>query len=1189
MFVTSSKSNTAKKHIFDHLTKPVQPIIFNKGVNNKITKQSLLAGDVFYKINIDDFKDNKLNLEMENTIDGILIAFYKYSDFAGNKDKADYYPTRTKEEYETIDNPELIKGKNYEFTYAFIINECKEDAGKFSDYNIKQKILNFYSKDHSLIFPHPYISKDLTDLLGDLRSVDPNTYYLFNSSSGPVVISMEEFLRQRDTFTSVLLRDISNLSIAVNKRNDRINDLLSSNSDLISKNVDLDVRILVLKGDISFLEDSVASKILKINSLNLDVLNGTLKIKDLEEKVEELEANNENLIISLCSLEGLDAAVYVTADGFDYSKFFEDFDGLRETYNTQKRKLTVENEGLKVKISKLQSDKSKLKNVLERLLYTPVTPIENLHGDGVQGVTYLLHNEIEKLDKLKIFFEDDVDFINIICERIIFINKLISQITNDEINKSQLIASLTAENDTLKSDLNLKVEELFKRNVDILELQKKIRNTDDDAVLSDSLDIIISFKKLIDEGQIAEKIIKIEEIITDIKDDADESKKAQKIMKIKGILDDIDGADYAEKMDDLQKMLKNIDFFTDFINQEGIILDGTNPMIDIINLNTLKSYSDILARIYNFSFDESENLEPISLNETIVLEYLYSSITQSEVYERVRSNLSDSGVENPLIVVSEESTQITIVEPVVTTVNCDSYISNLIEDFEMFAPTDNINNILKSSYSNKLSSINNNSKLGEFTEIIFNVAKAFNLSSEETAQFWAIMAQESGIETDLAKFNGVDIDKQIGIAQITPLWYDDSTQFLEGYKFKYSFNEVDLSTINSNLNLGLDLSSDSCDSELSISNCLTDSGYAKLLRGIKNNKNSYYSVIWACAFFKRNQQQLVSTTKDISGKKFIYDMSKNWDYKASNNIDSIDAFFADAYMYYSTNNIFEDKGITEYNYAEHSAEFDSALAKTEYYLSFKKIMCDAKSDNIIAVKYKTKFGNLPICEISKNNLDSSHNKELNLDPTDFEEKDGLKSTESIGDKLANYAYDQRGFPYRTMGRNSAHADTTSTGQNLVLNSNFDCIGLVADSFLKLGYLGQSTTNYTYKFFELFKSSLNLEKYIVENKFCIEDNSVCFNNSNHITGSKFVLDGSSSNINNFDFKKGDVVIFNNYSHLGIYYKDNYYLNATNRTGVDEVHLDSLEDRLSQNGISYPIVVLRVNEVKSENANVEENIV
>jgi formylglycine-generating enzyme required for sulfatase activity len=1155
MFIASSKSSTAKDNISKFISLHSNPIKFNKSSNNTITKSSLNNGDVFYKIDRSDLEDNKLKLEIENTIDGILIAFYKYSDFAGDKSKADYFPTRTKEDYEKLKPLDLVKGQNYEFTYAFIINESKEDASKFNKYIINQNILNFYDVSGNLIFPHPFISPELTDLLGDIRSIDPNTYYLFNSVYGNIAISLEEHSRQYNTSQSILLREMSFLQDEIDKRNEEINKLLGYQNKIIKESVGFQEEILILESHAKILESSIAKKIGEIRLLESEVLNGNLTIADLQKEVDELKKNNENLIISLCSLEGLSAADYLINDDFNYTKFFKDFETLRLNYETEKSRLNNENTELKDEIEDLKNNKNELINVLESLMYTPVDPINSYSGDSTDKTIFLLENEIHKLYKLNHFFEDNDDFLKIVNERIIFINSLILELRQGKLNKEQLIESLNTENNNLRTEINSTVKELLERNTEILKLQKDLSNRNNDSIKSDNSDIINSFMNLIDKGEIAQKLIKFEEIITEINDpyisDAD---KAEKLEEIEKILNYVEGKDYPEKLDNLKAVIDNVNFFKEFISQNNVNLSDSSPLIDIINLNTLRNYSQLISKLYCFDSDQIRT--PINYNPLDYALILSSTPDQDEgsssenLSSIIKSNFNIDSDKIRTIKKNFCSDEIIVSDELVA--DCDDYISKLIDDFEMRTDL-------------QFSEIIDWGKVDtDLLEIIKNVADAFNMSEEERAQYYAIMVQESGNSAnrigfieDKNKVNCIgpnliyndstencENKSHLGIGQISrDVWIYNSNylndEFDNDVVMKSVFNNTNFGYIN--INGGANFGGDNgfIENKDEYKTLLEKIDSIFTLQNVNNltSEQRYSSAIFGAALFLRNKKVIINNQKDDALKKITDNMFKTYDPKTNNNNnESLDIMFANGYKYYRTSQNFKD-GIKEYVGDDGSgdnllaAATESARQKMLWYLAYKKSKCLTTSQSPSST------------------------------PSD--------TGSSLQDKIIEKAID-------FMNKNKCYADIENDVQ-------FNCTGFLWH------VLNAVNTEYS-KFSE--ENAISNLKIVVLNQTSDKSNSTYYGPyiAASLNGSYFTIEDDVTDYSNL--KKGDILYFADFTHAGIYigeYTSNgqNYTNAVIHSGKDNdgKNNDNVIICESKNGIGKTSIV-NIDEISQIRGNMRE---
>jgi hypothetical protein len=261
----------------------------------------------------------------------------------------------------------------------------------------------------------------------------------------------------------------------------------------------------------------------------------------------------------------------------------------------------------------------------------------------------------------------------------------------------------------------------------------------------------------------------------------------------------------------------------------------------------------------------------------------------------------------------------------------DDIISNYLTDLEIISLDENE----KDQIIGDIESFNKEdyNDFDEFNKIINEVADLYNMTEEQKAQFWAIMAQESQFCTDLEKLKK---DNEYGIAQInSEVWIKEngsykSSEYDSGFTFEYILNEIDFSQVSALSDPITDLAMDnsSCMGPLDPNAlCLSKAGYKDLLLKIEENKNKYASVLWAAAFYNRIIQQLSADSKSA-----YRPISKNLSSSYTN--DSIDQFFVAAYNYYNTNTNKFSEGIKKYSNLDHASR-QSAIEKLKYYIIYK--------------------------------------------------------------------------------------------------------------------------------------------------------------------------------------------------------------------------------------------------------------
>ena len=528
----------------------------------------------------------------------------------------------------------------------------------------------------------------------------------------------------------------------------------------------------------------------------------------------------------------------------------------------------------------------------------------------------------------------------------------------------------------------------------------------------------------------------------------------------------------------------------------------------------------------------------------------------------------------------------------------DKYIDGLLKQFDLFELDEVFNTNKQSGYSkkyvddgntfndilidiynkkytymkNKYANTIDRKELVTFNTIIFDVAQAYGLTEEETAQFWSNIAQESDLV--LEPTNSLTSVK--GMAQINlASWCDsDSNGVLTannikrqtGYnQLKKYFNQakferlVGLKGSTGQYNVGVE------DYKLFTSSVFTQANYNQLCEDIKENDintKNYASVIFSAAVYLYNNNAAIgaydaaTNTWDFSPDSFFV-----YDYK-----DSIDSAFASFYKYWSGPKAFKLKQVYDFSTEPESTldkytlSYDgtfSVITKLGYYLAYKRIIYEYENNlrdtihkNFI-LRYKTRYLNayreyytgkdvayfdddkfLPIYKVYEDAFGDFYNEEKQI-------------PEMIIKQANKFEY----LPYHVCGRlNLEYIDKVSNSTKM--NKGVDCIGL---PYVILRYLGLMDSHEYRKI--IFHSGVSFSEYIQEN--------VTVNNSDgldlrdisvsKLTGS--YLEDLDNTVENLDqLQAGDIVFVNSFSHGGIYLgKDSsgvyQFLNARGTIGAN----------------------------------------
>lgn len=215
-----------------------------------------------------------------------------------------------------------------------------------------------------------------------------------------------------------------------------------------------------------------------------------------------------------------------------------------------------------------------------------------------------------------------------------------------------------------------------------------------------------------------------------------------------------------------------------------------------------------------------------------------------------------------------------------------------------------------------------NNEYNYFNEIIFTVTKACKLTDEETAQFWAIMAQESGASIDLRQLHLAQ--GMYGIAQINRnTWLRDDLK-----------NHPDVTYIINYLQQNCDFSNTLwLDPNIINNNKIKD--YVSLKMSILENENAYSSVIFGAGIYKLFQNRLITTNQN-SQNPFTIEMFQTYDHK-----DSKNAMFAIGYEYHSPGIIRDgikiypvNVGVSQRNVLNHTTT-ERTKQKLNHYFAYK--------------------------------------------------------------------------------------------------------------------------------------------------------------------------------------------------------------------------------------------------------------
>ncbi len=209
-----------------------------------------------------------------------------------------------------------------------------------------------------------------------------------------------------------------------------------------------------------------------------------------------------------------------------------------------------------------------------------------------------------------------------------------------------------------------------------------------------------------------------------------------------------------------------------------------------------------------------------------------------------------------------------------------------------------------------------------FNEIIFTITNACNLTDEETAQFWSIMAQESGASIDLQKLHLAQ--GMYGIAQINKsVWLKANLETHRDVKYiiDYLQNNCDFSNTTW------------IDPNILNNNKIKD--YSSLKNSILENENAFSSVIFGIGIYKLFQERLITTNQNTQ-TPFTIEMFQTYDHKNSKN-----AMFAIGYEYHSPGIIRDGikpysitTGLSQRNNLNHTTT-ERTKQKLNHYFAYK--------------------------------------------------------------------------------------------------------------------------------------------------------------------------------------------------------------------------------------------------------------
>lgn len=223
----------------------------------------------------------------------------------------------------------------------------------------------------------------------------------------------------------------------------------------------------------------------------------------------------------------------------------------------------------------------------------------------------------------------------------------------------------------------------------------------------------------------------------------------------------------------------------------------------------------------------------------------------------------------------------------------------------------------------------------EFNYIVFRVTKDFNYTLEETAQFWASMAQESGTSTNITGAKRQYGDSLAGkpakgIAQIEKSVWSNYKKNRETFnQMVKDFNKVDLSGV-----IGKDPKIGKVTSLTGNKNTIDSTKeITALLDLVWANQSKYASVVFAAGLTRYIGEKTIenSNNKNVI-EPFKYDHRRNYDH-----FNSINYAFAIFYKYKYTGAKEMYSGIKKYCCLKGGSDtIKTGVLKLGNYLAFKK-------------------------------------------------------------------------------------------------------------------------------------------------------------------------------------------------------------------------------------------------------------
>ncbi|GEM_PF-4417116 len=485
---------------------------------------------------------------------------------------------------------------------------------------------------------------------------------------------------------------------------------------------------------------------------------------------------------------------------------------------------------------------------------------------------------------------------------------------------------------------------------------------------------------------------------------------------------------------------------------------------------------------------------------------------------------------------------------------CDQYISLLRTRLHIFDLRYIYNNkTYLDILTTKQIAIPDDKAYSKFNNIVLSTARAYNMSPEETSQFWAIMAQESTFGQDTA------YTTNIGIAQINyNTWFKNFGADTSLYKYldTYLRNLTYVNTpdtepltklIGAQYNTSVSFSKFARETIIKYRDMNTETRALDNLIAMAQVKPypsqreiiDYISVIYGAAIYSYYKDMAINKGLDFP----------NSSSSAYDDTYSYDLMFAVSYKYnvtpgkaFNYKNIYTIGANTNEKSILSAGGVNSVTMKLAYYELFKKQMCDNNTSSIFIKSYNSNYLN-PKKLAPVNPVTTKPTGDYNPE---------------ISSKILAELENLKGTRYNSGGRNGLFK----------LNKGIDCIGLLYVVLYDIGYIPKDRANKTIMT-KIFSHGGVITEYVGDNKFIIR--------------------------NPKDYSKlrpGDFIFFNDYYHAAIYIGVNpntgkhEFIHASSY--YDKVVVQTLDDYSLAPNKSGRMIVARLMDMESNDEEVYYNI-